>query len=185
MRPSPKSLLGGLLKFVLVVAAAGAAGLGLGEGLARLNGDTGSPAAATPTTTSSAAATTTAAAAGTTPPAGTAKPVVDVEVLSAGLGPQSPVTGHARVNAEVRVTNRAQTPLRITTARLLSASDEVPLDSGARPQAAALLRPIAAGASATGKLRFTTPSAIAQRLHASPTAHLRIADKTVELNLAP
>jgi hypothetical protein len=46
-----------------------------------------------------------------------------------------------------------------------------------------LLTPIAAGASATGRLRFTTATSVTQRLLAKPIAHLRIADRTVELAL--
>lgn len=104
-------------------------------------------------------------------------------MLSARLGPQSRTTGHARVSAKVRVTNRDTTPLQITTALLLSGDDKVKLDYGARDAAAALLSPIAPGADVTATVRFTVATGLAQRLLAKLTAHVRIADKTVELRL--
>jgi hypothetical protein len=193
VRPSPTLLLRGLAKLVAVVAAASLAGIGLGAGLAKLSGDSpaSSPVAATTTTQATTGLTTTEpstrpTSTTTTQPGavqGTADPDVEVEVLSARLGTPSSTTGHARVNAEIRVTNRARTPVQITTALLMSGDFEVPLDVAARDAAAGLLKPIAAGASATGRLRFTTASAATQRLLAKPAAHLRIADQTVDLPL--
>jgi hypothetical protein len=151
-------------------------------GSSRSTGSSTQPSAETATRP---AATTTEPATATQPGAveGTADPDVAVEVLSARLGTPSATTGHARVQAEVRVTNRAKTPVQITTALLISGDYEVPLDVAARDAAAGLLKPIAAGASATGKLRFTTATAATQRLLANPAAHLRIADRTVDLPL--
>ncbi len=200
----PQLLLRGLVKLVAVVAAASLAGIALGAGLAKLSNDEPSdrplaqtsaptrtsarPVAATApaTTTGAALPSTTAPATATTPtstPVGTADPDVSVEVLDAQLGTPSPTTGHARVSTEIRVTNRATTPVQITTAVLITGDFNVPLDSGGRDAAAALLTPIAAGAKATGRLRFTTDTAVTQRLLAKPTAHLRIADLTIELPL--
>jgi hypothetical protein len=183
VRPSPTLLFRGLVKLVAVVAAASLAGIGIGAGLAKLSGDspTASPVSAATTTTTSTEAATTSAQPGAVQ--GSAEPDVEVEVLSARLGTASSTTGHARVSAEIRVTNRAKTPVQITTALLISGDFNVPLDSGARAAAGPLLTSIAAGASATGKLRFTTDTAVTQRLLANPTAHLRIADKTIDLPL--
>jgi hypothetical protein len=200
---SPRLLLRGLLKLLAVVAAASLAGIGIGAGLAKLSGESPatSPVAATTATTQAASlapketgsstepaattATATAPSTTTQPVAvqGTADPDVEVEVLSARLGTPSSTTGHARVSAEIRVTNRASTPVQITTALLITGDYDVPLDSGARDAAGPLLTSIAAGASATGKLRFTTATAVTQRLLANPTAHLRIADQTIDLPL--
>ena len=66
---------------------------------------------------------------------------------------------------------------------LLSGAEEVALGSAARAAAAPLLRSLAAGDSATGTLRFTTPGAVAQRLSAAPRARLRVAKRTVVLKL--
>jgi hypothetical protein len=195
-----------MLKLVAVVAAASLAGIGLGTGLAKLSGNSASPIPAAATTTASGGdrsstqpasttaaqtatepgGTSTAPASTTTQPGvvqGTANPNADVEVLSARLGTPSNTNGHARLRAEVRVTNRATTPLQITSALLLSGDDQVPLDAEAHEAAGALLKPIAAGASATGTLRFTTATAVTQRLLAKPVTHVRIADKTVEVQV--
>lgn len=197
----PKVLLRGLIKLVVVVAAATLAGAGLGVGLAKVSGhDTaGATVAATPTTApsttttgSSEPSTSTIAMrtstgqnpATATKAQGTANPDVDVAVLSARLGTPSNATGHARVSVQMRVTNRASTPVQITTAVLMSGDFAVPLDYGARAAAGAILQPIAARASATGRLRFTTTPDVALRLMEKPMAHVRIADRTVPVDLA-
>jgi hypothetical protein len=106
-----------------------------------------------------------------------------VQIVSAQLGPVSESTGRALVAVRVRVTNRGNRALTIKTPALLSVDDKVPLGSGARDAAGALLRPIDAGASATGVLRFTVPAAIAGRLAANPGARVRIANRTVVVKL--
>jgi hypothetical protein len=176
-----------MLKLVAVVAVASLAGIGLGTGLAKLSGNSESPTPVPATTTASGGErSSTQPASTTTQPGalqGTANPDADVEVLSSRLSTPSNTTGHARLRAEVRVTNRASTPLQITSALLLSGDFQVPLDPEAHAAAGALLKPIAAGASATGTLRFTTKTEVTQRLLAKPVTHMRIADKTVELRL--
>ena len=189
----PKLLLRGFGKFLAVVVAAGLAGAGIGIGLAELSGNDGPTDPVLPTTT---AQPTTAPAAGTQTTATTGtvatstsptKPVYRVprvEVLSAELGPVSESTGRALAAIRVRVTNRGNRPLTIKTPALLSGDDELPLGLDAREGAGALLRPIAPAASATGVLRFSLPSAIAQRLTATPAAaRLRVANRTVTVEL--
>ena len=46
-----------------------------------------------------------------------------------------------------------------------------------------MLRPLAPAASATGTVRFVLPPDVTRRLASNPTAQLRIAKRTVVLNL--
>lgn len=180
-------MLRGLGKFVLVALAAGLGGAAIGIGLAELTGDD----AGTPTTSAQAATTggeartetrtartaTQATPARTTTTAARRSTLVPrVEILSAELAEE-------RVTARVRVTNRYSRPLKITTPALISGDDEVPLDDGARDGARALPTTLDPGESATGVLRFTTPSAVARRLADTPRARLKLAGRTVSLAL--
>jgi hypothetical protein len=208
---NPQTLLRGLVKFVAVVLAAGLAGAAIGIGLAKLSGNeatsdpvipastagtattperTATTAASTGTTstparkTSTAAATTSTTTAAATPSDGVYR-VPRVEVLSAELGPASVVTGRALVRVRARVTNRGTKPLAIKTPALLAGDVQAPLGDAARKSAGALLEPIAIGATATGVLRFTVTSVVAQRLNAKPGARLRLANRTVSIKLKP
>jgi hypothetical protein len=68
---------------------------------------------------------------------------------------------------------------------LISDADKVPLDSAAKDAAGPLLSTLDTKASATGQLRFTLPTPVAQRLLATPRAQLQIAGRTVMLKLTP
>lgn len=186
----PKLLLRGLGKFVAVVIAAALAGAGIGIGLAELSGNDGAETPLLPVTTAQTSTSGPETTTGTTPTATTSTSttaavyrVPRVQILSAQLGPISESTGRALVAVRARVTNRGNRDLTIRTPALLSGDDEVELGSGARDAAGALLRPIAPGQSATGTLRFNAPSAVAQRLTATPSARLRVANRTVAVEL--
>ena len=103
-----------------------------------------------------------------------------VTIASATIGQPSAATGHAPRHREG---DRDQPLLGRVAAHerraLISDADEVALDSAAKAAAGPLLSPLEPKASATGELRFTLPTAVAQRLLAAPTAKLRIAGRTV------
>ncbi len=188
MRTDPRLLLRGLGKFVAVVLAAGLAGAGIGIGLAKLSGNDASndavpPATSSTTQTTSTPTATTSTGTTATTPAKAVYRVPRLEVLSSELGPVSESTGRAVVTVRVRFTNRGNRAVEIKTPALLSQQDEVPLDSDEREAAGALLRAIDPAQTATGTLRFDVPSAIAQRLTATPTARLRVGNRTVTVRL--
>ena len=108
-----------------------------------------------------------------------------VTIASATLGTPSGSGGTALATVRLTVTNRYTKALPLKTPAVISGDDRVPLDSDAKDAAGDLLGTLAAGASATGELRFTLPRAVARRLAASPTAKLRIAGRTVALKLTP
>jgi hypothetical protein len=183
-------LLRGFAKFVAVVVAAGLAGAGIGIALAKLSGNDGSsdpllPATSERTSTSAGPTATTSAA--RTATATTATKAVyrvpRVQIVSSQLGTVSESSGRALVAVRVRVTNRGNRALTIKTPALLSGEDEVALGSSARDAAGALLRPIDPGATATGVLRFTVPSEVAQRLATNPAARLRVQNRVVAVKL--
>lgn len=151
-------------------------------------------APATPPVTSTTASTTATAAppaTSTTPtqtqtgatPAPGSRLVPRVQIASAVIGKQSTTTQHARVTAQVTVTNRYDHRLVIQPPVLLSGSDQTPLDPDARRLAEPLLITLAPGQSATGTLRFTVSGDVARRLIASPHAQLKVAGRTVSLKL--
>ncbi len=178
------------------MATAGLVGAGLGSLLAKLSGSDGSatppvPAAvrATATSTSAVAVATlaaqTTAAPGlvTTLPSPGDHPPPRIEVFSAQLGAPSRTTGRALVAARIRLSNRADRPLQVQAPTLLSEQDEIPVNASPSGAADSLVRRVAAGASATGTLRFTVAPAVARRLTSEPSARLRIAQRTVALKL--
>jgi hypothetical protein len=201
----PQMLLRGLGKFVAVVVAAGLVGTVIGIGLAKLSGDDAASDAVLPVTTAATAttpertrtatsttprttstpATSTSTTSTTSTPSDGVYRVPRVQVVSAELGPTSEVTGRALVAVRASVTNRGNRPLTIKTPALLAGDDEVALGASARNAAGELLKPIAPGATATGALRFTVGSAIAQRLAADPAARLRVGNRTVSVTLKP
>ena len=170
MRTDPTTLLRGLAKFVAVVVVAGLVGAGVGIGLAKLSGNDGDGAAA---------------ATETTPASGSSdlqRPRIDV--LSALLGRVSLSTGRALVAVRVRITNHGGRSLTVGDPILLTGQDEVsPNPATTAGRADRVPRTLAAGASATGVVRFTLSRELAERLTASPTARLRIANRIVTLNL--
>jgi pyruvate/2-oxoglutarate dehydrogenase complex dihydrolipoamide acyltransferase (E2) component len=190
----PRRLLRGLGKLVAVVLLAGLAGAGIGIGLAKLTADDASsaPIFATTSATLPAVAQATGEPAATTTvgaqpsaPVGAVYRVPRVQILAAQLDSGAATGGAGTgVTARVRVTNRGSRPLTIKAPVLLAGADEVALDtSGGAP--GPLLAPIAAGASATGTLRFATSAAQAQRLRTTSRARLRIGNRTVALVLTP
>jgi hypothetical protein len=183
VRAEPSRLLRGLAKLAGVVLAAGVAGAGIGIGLARLGGgeESGAPdVAASSEATATATAPTTATTA-TTARAPYREPRFEVRSAQLATPATDPVA--AVVTARVSVTNRNTYPLKPRPLVLTSERDEVPLDSAARDAARALLRAIGPGATATGTVRFNLPAAIAQRVRERKAARLRIAGRTITLNL--
>lgn len=133
-----------------------------------------------PATTATGRASTTGTQ--TTSRATTSRPP-SVDVLYARVSPPSDTTGRAIVALRIRVRNRGAGSFTIQAPVLLSGTTEMRLRVAARGAAGPLLRPLPAGASATGVLRFTVGSAVAQSFAATPSARLRIAGRTVPLTL--
>jgi len=66
---------------------------------------------------------------------------------------------------------------------LLEGPDAVELDSDSKDAAGALRKALEPGETASGALRFTVPSAVAQRIRATGKAQLKIAARTINLKL--
>jgi hypothetical protein len=197
-------MLRGFGKLIAIVAAAALAGAAIGIGLAALTGSDDTPvpvASATSTVAAPVAPAVTQAplppppAATTTdtqtePTATTTTPatpvrgfkVPRVQVLSAAIAKLS-ADGGTPVTVRVRVTNRRGRALTPEDPVLLEGPDAVALDKDARAEAGAVRKALEPGESAAGALRFTVPSAIAQRIRASGRAQLKIATRTITLKL--
>jgi hypothetical protein len=202
---SPHIALRGVLKFLGVVLAAGVVGVGVGVALAELSGgdDDGTSLAPQATRSTPLAATArapagpaTPATAPSTPPA---TPVTStlpatgaahgrtnrVRILSAVLYPAATAGGQARRRARivvrVRVTNRGAAALAPQDALLLAGDRRVAADPRASTVARSLRRPLAAGARATGELRFETAGAVTRLLTTKRRALLRMAGRTVAM----
>lgn len=183
MRTPPGILFRGVLKFAVVVLAATAVGAGLGVGLAALSGDDGpSPV---PVTTSASTSTSPAQTTAATPAQGSRSP--RVRVLSAVLFPSATASGRARrrarLSVRVRVTNRDSATLAAQDPQLLVDTRRISTDPRADSVAGPLLESLAPAASAAGELRFETTGAVTGRLHARPSARLRIAHRTVAVKI--
>jgi len=190
----------GFGKLIAIVVAAGLAGALIGIALAELTGgdDSSTPiASATSTVAPAVTATvapltetqTTATQTQTQPTSTTIEPaapvrglVPRVEVLSAQIAPLS-ADGGTLVTVRVRVTNRRGRALSPEDPVLLVGPDAVPLDDGANAAAGAVRKALEPGEPASGSLRFTVPSAIAQRIRASGKAQLKIATRTINLRI--
>jgi len=195
-------LLRGFGKLIAIVVAAGLAGALIGIALAELTGgDDSSTPIASATSTVAPAVTptvapltetqtqTTATQTQTQPTSTTIEPaapvrglVPRVEVLSAQIAPLS-ADGGTLVTVRVRVTNRRGRALSPEDPVLLVGPDAVPLDDGANAAAGAVRKALEPGEPASGSLRFTVPSAIAQRIRASGKAQLKIATRTINLRI--
>ena len=195
-------LLRGFGKLIAIVVAAGLAGALIGIALAELTGgDDSSTPIASATSTVAPAVTptvapltetqtqTTATQTQTQPTSTTIEPaapvrglVPRVEVLSAQIAPLS-ADGGTLVTVRVRVTNRRGRALSPEDPVLLVGPDAVPLDDGAKAAAGAVRKTLEPGEPASGSLRFTVPSAIAQRIRASGKARLKIATRTINLRI--
>jgi hypothetical protein len=204
----------GKLVAVVVAAGLAGAGIGIGLAQLTGSGDSTAPAlpatngasparAATspasrtqtvaaqkPTTTATAARTSKPAATRTTTTSRTSTTaaarlpflVPRVQVLSARLKGSPTAAGH--VTVRVRVINRSTRPLALAAPVLVTGNDEILRDSADGSAARPLLKKLAAGSSATSELRFTTTSAVTQRLSTTLRAHLRIARRSIVLRLA-
>jgi hypothetical protein len=193
-----KSRWGGPGKFVIIAVVAALVGAAIGVGLAELtrSGDTTStvttaapvPQAQAPPTTQPVAPPppppTQTQTQTTSTPARLVGPVPRVAFASATISPSTAPT-QALVTVEVTVTNRYTRALPLDPPVLISDADKVPLDSAAKDAAGPLLSTLDTKASATGQLRFTLPTPVAQRLLATPRAQLQIAGRTVMLKLTP
>jgi len=191
-------LLRGFGKLIAIVVAAGLAGALIGIALAELTGgDDSSTPIASATSTVAPAVTPTVAPltetqtteTQTQPTSTTIEPaapvrglVPRVEVLSAQIAPLS-ADGGTLVTVRVRVTNRRGRALSPEDPVLLAGPDAVPLDDGAKAAAGAVRKALEPGEPASGSLRFTVPSAIAQRIRASGKAQLKIATRTINLRI--
>jgi len=183
-------LLRGLVKLVAVVAVAGAAGVGLGAGLAALTGDD-SPSGLVGTASTSSTArratttnqTTVGSAAQRPEGAGARAGAVLVEVVSAVLHrvptPAAQRRDRARLSVHVRIANQGERTVANAAPVVLAAQQSVPADRSAVDASGSLLRPIAAGSVADGTLRFEISGAVTESVVRARRARLRIAGKTI------
>ena len=173
-------LLRGVVKLVVVVVAAGAAGMLLGIAIAELTGDDAAPTAPAnaPTSSTPRAATTTSAAAA---PAASAK--VQVEILSASARPPADGAAQgARLTVRARVANTSGRAIRPKPPTLHVDDRRLAVAPESAAAAAALLAPsLATGATAAGTLRFDIPATSPSDLTAA-RVRLQIAGKFVVLS---
>ena len=206
-------MLRGFGKLIAIVVAAGLAGAIIGITLAELTGgdDSSAPIASATSTAAPASTGTGAELPGlqpesqttetepktetetktqTGPTSTTIKPsapvkgfkVPRVEVVSAQIAPLSS-DGGTVVTVRARVTNRRRRALVPEDPVLLEGPDAVELDSDSKDAAGALRKALEPGETASGALRFTVPSAVAQRIRATGKAQLKIATRTINLEL--
>jgi len=206
-------MLRGFGKLIAIVVAAGLAGAIIGITLAELTGgdDSSAPIASATSTAAPASTGTGAELPGlqpesqttetepktetetktqTGPTSTTIKPsapvkgfkVPRVEIVSAQIAPLSS-DGGTVVTVRARVTNRRRRALVPEDPVLLEGPDAVELDSDSKDAAGALRKALEPGETASGALRFTVPSAVAQRIRATGKAQLKIATRTINLEL--
>ncbi|MDX6689298.1 MAG: hypothetical protein QOG15_755 [Solirubrobacteraceae bacterium] len=110
-----------------------------------------------------------------------AEKTVRVQVISAVLQRAHTARGRsrdrARLSVHVRVTNHGTSHLRDVNPALISVELVRP-DPRARDTTGSLLRPIAPGETAGGRLRFETAGAVTRQLTSTLRARLRIAGRT-------
>jgi hypothetical protein len=188
VRPNPRVVLRGLLKFIAVVVAAGVVGAGLGIGLAELSGDDDPGTSIAPQATTAGPGTpgptrTTPA----TTPAGPRNRTTRVQIRSAVLYPASPASAQAqqraRVVVRVRVTSRSTTTIAAQVPVLLVGAEIVRNNRRAAGAAGRLLRPLRPMTSATGELHFAATGAVTRTLTTQRRARLRIAGRTVGVSI--
>ena len=202
-------MLRGFGKLIAIVVAAGLAGAIIGITLAELTGgdDSSAPIASATSTAAPASTGTGAVLPGlqpesqttetepetetqTEPTSTTIKPSVPVKgfkvprvaIVSAQIAPLSS-DGGTVVTVRARVTNRRGRALDPEDPVLLEGPDAVELDSDSKDAAGALRKALEPGETASGALRFTVPSAVAQRIRATGKAQLKIAARTINLKL--
>ena len=212
MRPDARTLWVGLAKFLAVIVGGTAVGAGIGIALSALSGNGGNESTAspraiatpsaeartptptstarTPTPTSTARTPTPTSAARTPTPTGTAVPAgegLGLRVESARLISASTASGRARQRARlvvrVRLSNRSDVRLPAQNPLLLNGAGTVRVDPFAADAAGPLLRPLAAGMSAVGELRYETAGELTQRLTDERRARLRFGSEVISVKL--
>ena len=203
MRPDARTLWVGLAKFLAVIVGGTAVGAGIGIALSALSGNGGNESTAspraiatpsaearTPTPTSTARTPTPTSAARTPTPTGTAVPAgegLGLRVESARLISASTASGRARQRARlvvrVRLSNRSDVRLPAQNPLLLNGAGTVRVDPFAADAAGPLLRPLAAGMSAVGELRYETAGELTQRLTDQRRARLRFGSEVISVKL--
>jgi hypothetical protein len=156
-------LLRGFGKLIAIVVAAGLAGALIGIALAELTGgDDSSTPIASATSTVAPAVTATVAPLTETQTTATQ---TQTQPTSTTIEPAAPVRG------------------LVPRVEVLSAQIAPLSDDGAKAAAGAVRKALEPGEPASGSLRFTVPSAIAQRIQASGKAQLKIATRTINLRI--
>lgn len=176
MSSGGRNLLVGLGKFIAVVAAGLAVGAALGFGLSELSGS-GNDGQELQATAPAASATAAPADAKAT-------------ILGVMFEPARSASGkarkRARLSVRVRVTNGGRGTLTIGRPALVLPAGTTKADPKADDAfAGALLEPIAAGAMATGVLRFETAGAVTRALAAKQPATLQIAGEKLTVRRYP
>lgn len=168
----------GLAKLICVIVVAGAAGVGLGVALSELTADSAKDTSGGGSQPGAETST-----AGTRPSSASA---VRVQVVSVVLHRQSAPSARRRRRAvlsiHVRVVNRGKRTIA-NLAPFLVAGPRRRADPSAADSTGSLLRPLRAGSSADGTLRFRTARTLTDRLTSRRRAQLRIAGRTVALNV--
>lgn len=201
VQPSPRGVLQGLTKLIVIVAVAVALGLAIGLLLSKLSGNETSDASApavVPTTTTSAAtsdtdedtATTTTSPATTAP--ANALDLGDGLTLTADSASFTPATtpnGKARkrgrLTVKVTLENTGTADVTPDVKRLVVREGGVVTrpDPAADDVAGKLSQPLAAGDSVTGDLNFETAGAATAAIAKATSVQLRFGPKAVTVKL--
>lgn len=155
-------LVRGLSKLMAVGVVPAALGIGLGIGASAVTNIDGEPAPA--------------------PSASNVRVQVVSAVLHPAGTPRNRRRQRARLSVHVRVTNGGKAPIADVNPMLISPARIRP-DPAARDAAGSLLKPVAPGESAKGRLRLETAGAVTKQLASTRRARLRIARQTVEVRL--
>lgn len=188
--PFPRAL---VIAFVIVAAAA--VGGALGFGLRKLidGGDSSAPVARVPTNDSATGtaappatvptSSTTARTNSATAPAAPGPEKVRFVVKKATYMPATTASGvrrnRARLAVALSVRNRSSKPYKLPTVRLLLGRVRVRRDPGANKAAGPLTRPVPAGSSAVGELRFETVGSATTTLAARKSVTLDVDGRRV------
>ncbi|MGH2840034.1 MAG: hypothetical protein ACRDKY_04325 [Solirubrobacteraceae bacterium] len=112
---------------------------------------------------------------------------VTVRIVSAILHPAGTARGRsrqrARLSVHARVTNGGARAVRFPPPRLETGTTLLAVDAHAGAAAGALLRPVPARSTADGVLRYEAAGAVTRRLTSGRRAVLRIAGRSIRLQL--
>lgn len=112
---------------------------------------------------------------------------LDVTVFSAEFQPATTQRGRARqrgrLAVRLRVVNTGAAASELGSSVVAFGRDRLVRDARASMAAADLAKPIAAGQTALGTLRFETTGGVTARLAEAITAKLRIAGRTLDLKI--